>query len=143
MGNNIVLQVGVKVLLKNEAGKYLLLRRSVEKYPEAKGRWDIVGGRINPGQTLLENLAREVAEETGLKLTGTPKLIAAQDILRKPGYHVVRLTYLGRAAGEVKLDETENDLFKWYDGDELLALDDLDMYFKELLNDQTGQIQAL
>jgi len=42
------LQVGVKVLLKNKAGQYLLLRRALEKYPEIQGRWDIVGGRINP-----------------------------------------------------------------------------------------------
>jgi hypothetical protein len=28
--------------------------------------------------------------------------------LRKEGYHVVRLTYLGEAKGEIKLDEKEN-----------------------------------
>src|SRR3989344_8931904 len=93
--NKADLQVGVKILLKNKDGKYLLLRRSLKKYPEIQGRWDIVGGRINPGSTLLENLKREVKEETGLTLTGTPRLLAAQDILRNNGRHVVRLTYLG------------------------------------------------
>lgn len=38
------LQVGVKVLLKNKEGNYLLLRRSLKKYPGVKGRWDIAGG---------------------------------------------------------------------------------------------------
>lgn len=133
MANDISLQVGVKILLKNEEGKYLLLRRSLEKYPDIKGRWDIVGGRIETGETLVENLKREVLEETGLKLVGAPKLLAAQDILRKAGYHVVRLTYTGEASGEVLLDKSENDIYKWYSREELLELEDVDMYFKELL----------
>jgi len=136
MENNFILQVGVKILL-NKDGKYLLLRRSVEKYPEVKGRWDIAGGRIEAGKTLIENLKREVFEETGLELIGTPKLVAAQDILRKPSHHVVRLTYIGQANGEIKLDENENDTYKWYSWEELVALDDIDIYLKELLNNQS------
>lgn len=128
------LQVGVKVLLKNKEGKYLLLRRSLEKYPEVKGRWDIVGGRIDPGVPLMANLQREVKEETGLALDGDPTLVAAQDILRNPERHVVRLTYVGNAApGDVALDTSENDMHRWYAYDELMKLDDVDMYFKELL----------
>ena len=137
MGNNITLQVGVKILLKNKEGKYLLLRRSLEKYPEVKGRWDIVGGRIEPGKPLLENLRREIKEEVGLVLEGTPRLISAQDILRNPEKHVVRLTYLGKGDGEITLDRTENDMYKWYSWDELESLEDVDMYFKELLDDKT------
>jgi 8-oxo-dGTP pyrophosphatase MutT (NUDIX family) len=135
MSDSITLQVGVKVLLQNDEGRFLLLRRSLEKYPETKGggRWDIVGGRIDPGKTLLENLKREIKEETGLELLGEPKLVAAQDILRNNGRHVVRLTYLGESSGEVKLDKSENDDYKWYTLDELLALDDVDVYFKGLL----------
>ena len=137
MENNITLQVGVKILLKNEEGRYLLLRRSLVKYPDVKGRWDIVGGRIDSGKTLLENLKREVSEETRLEIVGVPKLIAAQDILRKVGYHIVRLTYVGQAKGEVKLDTEENDICKWYSWDELTALEDIDIYFKELLNSKS------
>ena len=94
MENNILLQVGVKILLKNKDGKYLLIHRSAEKYPEVKDAWDIVGGRINLGTSLMENLSREVFEETKLKIVGEPKLIAAQDIL-KTQRHIVRLTYVG------------------------------------------------
>lgn len=137
MGDKITLQVGVKVLLKNKEGKYLMLRRSLNKYPEIKGRWDMAGGRIGPGKTLIENLQREVKEETGLKLISIPKLIAAQDILRGKGRHVVRLTHIGESNGEVKLDTDENDMYKWYTWKELLALDDVDIYFRELLNDKT------
>lgn len=129
-----ILQVGVKVLLRNKAGRYLMLHRSLEKYPDIKGRWDIVGGRIHPGSPLMENLQREVKEETGLELAGEPRLIAAQDILRNPERHVVRLTYIGDVAHEnVVLDTSENDAYRWYPKEDLLKLDDVDMYFKEVL----------
>jgi len=130
---DLILQVGVKILISNAKGEYLLLRRSLEKYPDVKGRWDIVGGRIETGKTLIENLKREVMEETGLELSGEPNLVAAQDILRKPGYHVVRLTYIGEAKGEIKLDIDENDMYKWYSQGELEKLDDTDIFFKELI----------
>lgn len=131
---DITLQVGVKILVQDNEGRYLLLERSLTKYPDIKGRWDIVGGRINPGTELLENLKREVKEETNLELAGEPKLVAAQDILRVPGKHIVRLTYVGKAVGDIIVDKSENDSFKWFTRDELESLDDTDMYLKELFN---------
>ena len=99
------LQVGVKALLKNKEGKYLLVKRSSEKYPDIKGEWDIVGGRIQPGSTLFDNLKREIREETKLNLEREPKLIASQDILQTEGRHVVRLTYLGEIEGQPRLND--------------------------------------
>ena len=126
------LQVGVKILLKNEEGKYLVVRRSNEEYPEIGAEWDIVGGRINAGFSLLENLKREVLEETGLQIKYEPKLIAAQDILKKEK-HVVRLTYLGLADGEVKLSD-EHSEYKWLSLKEISKLEPMDLYFKEVLS---------
>lgn len=125
------LQVGVKVLLKNKEGKYLVVCRSAEKYPEVGAKWDIVGGRINTGVSLLENLKREVMEETGLEIKYEPKLITAQDIL-KNNRHVVRLTYLGFADGEVKLSEEATE-YKWLSLEEISTLEPIDSYFKEVL----------
>lgn len=129
---NMELQVGVKILLKNKEGRYLLLERSPEKYPEVKDRWDIVGGRIDPGKTLLENLKREIKEETGLELVEEPKLVAAQDIMRVAGKHAVRLTYVGVIDGEPSLG-VEHIAFAWYTKEELRRLNGLDQYIKELL----------
>jgi len=121
------LQVGVKVLLKNGEDEYLLIRRSLKKYPDIEGRWDIVGGRIEIGTPLLDNLRREIKEETKMDLVGEPRLMAAQDILRSLGRHVVRLTYVGEANGDIELDPEENDKYQW-------LTKDLDVYFKELLD---------
>ena len=128
---DLKLQVGVKVFLKNKDSRYLVVRRSVEKYPETGAKWDIVGGRINAGTTLMENLAREVMEETGLTIKGEIKLITAKDIL-KENKHVIRLTYTGYADGEVKLSEEHTD-FKWLLPEEILKLEPLDSYAKEVL----------
>jgi 8-oxo-dGTP pyrophosphatase MutT (NUDIX family) len=129
------LQVGVKVLLRNEEGKVLLLKRAEEKYGKLQGMWDIVGGRIDPGTSLIENLEREVREETGLAITSNPRLIAAQDIII-PGKerHVVRLTYTAHTDGEPVLDTSENGSYRWHSFEELRAAPDLDRYVRELLD---------
>lgn len=129
----MILQVGTKILLKNNQGKYLLLKRSIIKYPEVEGRWDIVGGRIEVGTPLLENLKREIKEETGLELIKEPKLITAQDILRGTDKHVVRLTYLGEIEGTPTLDPNEHEEYKWLTLPEINQQEDLDYYFKQII----------
>ena len=132
----IILQVGVKILLKNKEGKFLLNRRNPKKYPEAGGaRWDLVGGRINPGSPLMDNLKREVQEETGLTITSEPVLVGAQDILRVPGKHIVRLTYTGTTEGEPTISE-ESLEFGWFTADQIRAFspDEFDIYVKELVD---------
>lgn len=127
------LQVGVKIFLKNKDGKYLILLRSPKAYSNIKGMWDIVGGRIEPGTPLMENLKREIFEETKLELKSEPKLIYAQDILRIPDKHVVRLTYIGDIDGEPTLSPDHLDL-KWSTIKELKNMEDADIYFREILD---------
>ena len=127
------LQVGVKILLKNKESKYLLVRRNPKKYPEVGATWDLVGGRMNPGTALIDNLKREIKEEVALEYTGTPKLVAAQDILQ-PDKHVVRLTYTGEIEGEPIVDEDHTEA-KWFSAEEIKTLENLDIYFKELFNE--------
>lgn len=131
----MTLQVGVKALLQNAEGKILLLKRSA-RYGVVEGSWDIPGGRIDPGTSLMENLAREVKEETGLMLTGAPRLLAAQDLMPKSDApkHIVRLTYAGTIEGEPVLDGTEHTEYRWADFSELATLPNLDKYLAELVS---------
>jgi ADP-ribose pyrophosphatase YjhB (NUDIX family) len=128
------LQVGVKVFLRNTAGKYLLLQRSRSKYPEIPNRWDVVGGRIEVGTPLLDNLIREIAEETGMQMSSEPQLLAAQDILRTPERHVVRLTYIANTLDEKPILSDENDDFGWYTVAEMQAQEGVDIYAKEIID---------
>ena len=129
----MILQVGVKVFLKNKEGKYLLIKRSSVKYPDVKDPWDIVGGRIDPGSPLLENLKREVKEETDLPIVSEPRLVAAQDIMPNQEKHVVRLTYVADTEGEPVLDTSENTEYRWLSVEEIKKQEGLDKYAKEVL----------
>jgi ADP-ribose pyrophosphatase YjhB (NUDIX family) len=48
--------------------KILLVRKSAED-PNRPGKWDLPGGRMKPGEDVDKHLAREVLEETGLRVT--------------------------------------------------------------------------
>jgi len=126
------LQVGVKVLIQNDAGKFLLLERAGVMPSDGQHYWDIPGGRINENEPLLGALHREVAEETGLQLRGDPKLKFAQDIfVDKADLHVVRLTYIGNADGDVVISDEHGD-HKWVDKEELVA-ENVDPYLRKMV----------
>ncbi len=127
------LQVGVKAFLRNSEGRILLLKRSSNKYDDIKDKWDLAGGRIEPGTPLSINLKREVMEETGLEILDEPKLLAAQDILKTEGVHVVRLTYIASIDGEPKLSE-EHSEYGYFTLDDMRTMQGLDQFTKELLN---------
>jgi len=56
--------LGVKALIRNNEGKLLLLQRD---HPSQNKYWDIPGGRLQKGKTILATLRREIEEEIGLK----------------------------------------------------------------------------
>ncbi len=131
---NVTLQVGVKAFLKNKEGKYLIIKRSPIKYPNVTDCWDIVGGRIDPGTILVENLKREISEETQLSMATEPRLIFAQDIIPNPEKHIVRLTYIADVEGEPVLDTEENTEYRWLTVDEMKAEENLDKYVRGILD---------
>ncbi|HSX07813.1 MAG TPA: NUDIX hydrolase [Candidatus Saccharimonadales bacterium] len=57
----------VKVLLVNDAGEVLLLRRSPTDV-RRPGQWDMPGGNIDPGEDFLAALVRETQEEAGITI---------------------------------------------------------------------------
>ncbi len=62
-------------------GRLLLVRRGQEP---GRGLWSVPGGRLEPGETVAEGCAREVLEETGLRvvpgaLVGTVERAAPDD----------------------------------------------------------------
>src|ERR1700761_292800 len=62
------LTLGVRGLVIDESGRIFLV-----KYTYVRG-WYLPGGGVEPGETLLDALAREVREEAGLEVGGAHML---------------------------------------------------------------------
>jgi len=57
--------VGVGAVIVDDRERVLLIQRGTEPM---KGRWSIPGGLLDLGETLVDGVKREVAEETGLSV---------------------------------------------------------------------------
>jgi 8-oxo-dGTP diphosphatase len=99
-------------------GKILILREA-SKYKDGSntGKYDVVGGRIEPGQRFDESLLREVKEETGLKVKiGRPFYVGEwRPIVRGEQWQIVGTFFECEAeSNKVKLSEDHDD-FSWID----------------------------
>ena len=112
----------VSVTLQREDGRVLLLKRRAER----GGFWQILTGRIEPGESPLQTAGREVHEETGF----SPRL----DEIRELGYaHGFALggrvpplfaretAFAAAVSGEPRLSD-EHDEHRWCTPDEALQL---------------------
>jgi 8-oxo-dGTP diphosphatase len=104
------LGLSVRILLFNPEGRVLLLRRSSHSKTNP-GKWELPGGKIDPGEPFDKALTREILEETGLTVeirhaAGT----AEQDVA---GWHVIHLILTGTIqSGSVRISD-EHEAFLW------------------------------
>ena len=81
----------------------------VNAYPGARlGLWCAPGGGCEAGQSLPENLTREVMEETGLSITVGPPVLVNEFHDPDTGFHQVDLFFRCTVVGG-ELDDTWED----------------------------------
>jgi hypothetical protein len=68
----------VGALVRDHRGRVFVHRRGPNRVWLPNG-WDVLGGHVEAGESLLEALAREITEESGWHLVGTPRLIFTAD----------------------------------------------------------------
>lgn len=100
-----------KVLVVNDAGEILVLRRSATDEDRAGG-WDFPGGTVDAGETFVDAAVREAQEEAGLTLR-QPLLVYGKSEHR-PWGKGVWLYYIEQVQGrpEIKLS-FEHDAYEW------------------------------
>lgn len=62
-----VFGLAVRVLLADEDGKILIIKRSTDSKTNS-GKWELPGGKVDQGESFDQALIREVYEETNLKI---------------------------------------------------------------------------
>lgn len=114
----IKLFVATKAFIERD-GKVLILRES-SKYQDGTNtaKYDVAGGRITPGEFLLDALRREVKEETGLEIEIGAPFFADESIprpqVRSEEWQIVKVYFPCKATGEVKLSK-DHDHYEWID----------------------------
>jgi 8-oxo-dGTP diphosphatase len=102
-----------------EDGALLLGRRAPHRsYPDC---WDIIGGHVEPGESLKQTLVREVEEETGV----TPVQFAKLSLLRAEGIELQIYRVDVWSGGSPALHGDEHVELRWFSTEAACALPNL------------------
>ena len=105
--------------------KLLILRR----HPKSRNnphKWELPGGKVDPGEFFDDALVRELNEETGLEVKIDSLFEAVEDRFKSRRTHqyintVQLMMNLETVSGEVQISD-EHDDFKWLNMEELKEL---------------------
>jgi 8-oxo-dGTP diphosphatase len=103
-----------------DRGRLLAARRSAP--PELAGRWELPGGKVEPGELPEQALVRELREELGVE-AGPVERIPGEWPL-KPGY-VLQVWVTRLLSGDPRPLEDHDEL-RWLGPDEIHTVDWLD-----------------
>jgi 8-oxo-dGTP diphosphatase len=114
------IDVTVARALVESDGRVLLVRRAA--WDSLPGLWELPGGKVDRGEPVLEALARELEEETGLMLADARRL-STRELVSPRGRTVREFVYVSSAIGAVTLSD-EHDAFAWVESPGSLELTD-------------------
>ncbi|MCL7375933.1 (deoxy)nucleoside triphosphate pyrophosphohydrolase [Streptomyces sp. 35G-GA-8] len=103
-----------------DRGRLLAARRSAP--PELAGRWELPGGKLEPGEVPEQTLVRELREELGVETEPVDRIPGEWPL--KPGY-VLQVWTARLLSGEPRPLEDHDEL-RWLGPDEIHTVDWLD-----------------
>lgn len=103
-------------------GKILMLHRVKKENDMHKGKWNGLGGKVEPGETPEECVLREVKEECGLTVTR----LWLKGILTFPAFDEIEdwyvVVFVAEAEGDITTPDSEEGYLKWVEASELSTL---------------------
>ncbi len=113
-------------LVVDDDGRLFFQRRSPHRrlFPNC---WDIVGGHVEPGETVEEALHREVAEETGWRVSVVLGLVGDYAYRGNDGVDRVESDFLVRVDGDLsrpRLEAGKHTEYRWLAEADLDVLDE-------------------
>lgn len=124
--------VGVAVLVKNDEGKVLLLKR---KNVLGNRCWSTPGGHLEKNESIIHCAMRECQEEIGIYIEKFKFLGITNDIHKGEGKHYISIwmeAIIDKTSSIIS-EEREVDEFKWFRVEDFPY--ELFLPFKELLQD--------
>jgi 8-oxo-dGTP pyrophosphatase MutT (NUDIX family) len=115
---DLQLRVAAKAVITNDKGEVLIVREA-KTYKDGvqTGKYGMPGGRLEPGESFLDGLAREVREETGLVVTTEQPVLLGEwrPVIRGVPHQVIAIFMACRATTtNVRLSD-EHDDYQWID----------------------------
>lgn len=108
--------VATKAFIKNSKGEILLLKES-SKYEEGTnfGKFDVVGGRVKPGEKFDESLLREIKEETNLEVKIKKPFYVGEwrPKVKNENWQVVGIFFICEALNQDILLSKDHDDYLW------------------------------
>lgn len=97
--------VGVGALIINHQGKFLITLRGLKAKNES-GKWEIPGGGVEFGETMVNAIVREMKEEHGIEIKVKALLHVADHIIPDEKQHWISPTFICEIAkGEPVIKE--------------------------------------
>jgi len=133
-------QVAQKALIFKD-GKILLVQYpQQEKHENARGKWDMPGGRLNQDESVLPGLKREVFEEIGAEIV-VKKILATGTFVNLDSKSVFFVIYKASLVDENKsfvLEEGEIGKVAWVEVKEFFNLPMIYPEYQEVLKTVLG-----
>lgn len=105
-----VFGLAVRVLLQDNNGKILIIKRSTDSKTNP-GKWELPGGKVDQGESFDQALIREVYEETCLKIALNHVIGISEQSL--PLIRAVHIIMFGKIIeGELNLS-SEHEGYAW------------------------------
>ena len=137
MGRAYPIELTNMCMLRRADGKVLVQNRRDPNW----GGLTFPGGHVEPGESLVDSVIREMQEETGLTVKN-PRIIGTKSWMQKDGGRYLVLLYTATEY-EGELHSSEEGDIAWMTIDEMRAgqmVDGMELFFRVYLDGDVNEI---